>query len=279
MSRCREPAEPFRRNPARSRFPVPFIEIDQQKYFYQTAGCDDPKAPRLVFLHGSGGDSTVWHCQIPWTGRHRVLMPDLPGHGKSGGSGCVTVEEYGWWLDRFAAAVAYPSFVLAGFSLGGLIAQWFALTFPEKVRGVILISTGMRVRIAPEFLQLVKQDFPAAAKASCDSAYTAAALPELYQQGLSMLLGNGAEIYYTDIMMCDRFDSSAWLHRLACPALVVCGDRDPITPPELSRAMAGRLPRAELSIVRNAAHMVMQEQPEQFYHLVKNFIERIIPEA
>jgi len=254
---------------------MPFLRIGQEQYFYHTAGCDDSNAATLLLLHGSGGDSTVWHCQIPWPGRHRVLMPDLPGHGRSGGTGYVSAEAYAQWLDRFAVAAACPWFVLAGFSLGGLIAQSYALSFPEKIRGLILISTGMRVSIAPEFVRLVRSDFPRAARASCDSAYTPPAPDGLYRQGLAMLLNNGAEIYSKDITICDTFDSAGQVHRIGCPVLVVCGANDPITPPALSRELARRLPRAELNIVPGAAHMVMQERPEGFHRLVEAFLEKL----
>jgi pimeloyl-ACP methyl ester carboxylesterase len=257
---------------------VPFVSIDNKKCFYRTAGSANSGDTAVICIHGSGGDSAVWRLQEAWPGRQNLFLPDLPGHGSSEGPGLAAARDYAAWLDGFTAAVHPRPFFLAGFSLGGIIAQTYALAHPEKVRGLILISTGMRVRIAPEFAALVRNDFAKAVKASCDNAYASAVPEALYHEGFDMLLQNGPEIYYKDIMICDTFDSSTWMQRITCPALVVCGSRDGITPPALSRELAERLPHSRLQVVADAGHMVMQEQPVEFNRLVSSFIERAIRE-
>lgn len=253
---------------------MPFVSIDNKKYFYRTAGSPVAGDTAILCVHGSGGDSTVWQIQEASPGRQKLILPDLPGHGNSEGAGFAGAREYADWLDHFIAAVNLTDFFLAGFSLGGIVAQTYALTHPEKIRGLILISTGMRVRIAPEFAALVKHDFAKAVKTSCDNAYTPAVPRFLYRQGRDMLLKNGQEIYYKDIMICDTFDSSPWIHRVTRPALIVCGGRDCITPPALSRELSERLPHSELRVVPDAGHMVMQEKPAEFNQLVSRFIEK-----
>jgi len=248
---------------------VPFVSIDKKKYFYRTAGPGDTV---VLCVHGSGGDSRVWQFQETSPGRLKLIMPDLHGHGRSQGAGLAAASDYADWLDHFTAALNLTGFFLAGFSLGGIIAQIYALTHPEKIRGLVLISTGMRVRIAPEFAALVKNDFAKAVKTSCDNAYTPAAPQALYQQGFDMLLQNGPEIYYKDISICDTFDSSHWIHRITGPSLIFCGSRDCITPPALSRELSERLPQSQLQIIADAGHMVMQEQPAEFNRLVGRFI-------
>jgi len=251
---------------------VLFELIDHARYFYHLSGTEDERAAKVIFLHGSGGDSSVWQYQLPWYGCHKLFVPDLPGHGRSEGTAYETPEPYAQWLDRFAVATGCLSFVLVGFSLGGLIAQVYARDFPEKVQGLVLMSTGMQVPIAPAFLQLIREDFQRAAQASCDRAYLLGDAAEPYREGLRMLVHNGPEVYYKDITLCQRFDSTSWVHRITCPVLVMCGSHDTITPPELSQELSKKLPSAKLRVVPQAAHMVMQEQPEQFRSAVTDFV-------
>ncbi|MCX8042964.1 MAG: alpha/beta hydrolase [Desulfobacterota bacterium] len=254
---------------------MPYLQVEGNRCYYRIAGSTDSTARPLVFLHGSGGDSSVWYRQLPWQGNELVVMPDLPGHGYSEGHVRGSVQEYARWLDDFLRTLLCAPCVLAGFSLGGMIAQAYALEYPQTVRGIVLISTGMRVPIAPTFIEFVRNDFQKAAATSCDQAYAPGTPPELSRHGLRMLLQNGGEIYYKDISACTGFDSSTWIDRITLPCLIICGSLDPITPPALSRELARRLPNASLEIITDAAHMVMQEQPELFGLLVRKFVDRV----
>lgn len=254
---------------------MPYLHVENELCFYRSAGNKKSGVPALILLHGSGGDSSVWNCQLPWHKEHVVLMPDLPGHGKSEGKARESVYEYARWLEGFVSQTGCNSFVLGGFSLGGLIAQAYAYIFPEKVRGLVLISTGMRVPIADQFMQLVRQDFPRAARLSCDNAYASGVNPDLYEHGLSMLLQNGPDIYYKDLAVCGEFDSSHWIHCINLPVLVICGREDTITPPELAQDLARKLQNATLQTVSGAAHVVMQECPDLFGQLVGDFVDRV----
>ena len=254
---------------------VPYLHVENELCFYRTSECRRSGVPTLILLHGSGGDSSVWDCQIPWHKDHAVLMPDLPGHGKSLGNGRESIDEYVRWLEGFISQIGCNPFVLGGFSLGGLIAQAYTYLFPEKVKGLILISTGMHVPIADQFMWLIRHDFLKAARISCDNAYTPDVNPDLYERGLSMLLQNGSDLYYKDLTVCSNFDSSAWVHCIDLPTLVICGREDTITPPELAQNLVRQLKNATLWIVPSAAHMVMQECPDVFGQLVGDFVQRV----
>ena len=102
---------------------MPYEIINKKKCFYRLSKkpCDKKRA--IIFIHGSGGEGSVWGYQLSLLSESfRLIIPDLPGHGKSEGVSFETVKEYALWLNDFAEGLGLSSFYLAGHSLGGAIA-------------------------------------------------------------------------------------------------------------------------------------------------------------
>jgi len=245
------------------------------QYFYQSQGTRSATNPALVLLHGSGGDSSVWAAQIEsLSENHHVIAPDLPGHGQSQGKPARELQEYVNWLKMLIESLKLPSFVLAGHSLGGNIAQQFAHMFPDSLRGLILIGSGMRFDISSEYLAMLRQDFDAACRLSSQQAYAAPMPIVMLEKGRNMLRRNGPETLLRDLSLCGDFDSTAWAHTISMPCLIMCGEQDAITPCSLSQQLAHVLPNSTLKNIHAAGHMVMQEQPVFFNKEVSLFIKK-----
>lgn len=252
-----------------------FASIDGRKAAFRISPVDENKQPAVLCIHCSGGDSSVWSNQLAGLAADCTLIaPDLPGHGKTEGRGGYSVEAYARWLDIITDAMGLESCIVMGYSIGGAIAQAFARACPERVRGLVLVSTAMRFDIAPHYLQVLKNDFPRAARASIDSAYAPGTAPELSHQGLQMLLQNGAAAMYGDVHACTKFDSTAWLADISAPALIISGRHDTIAPPEAGAALAKTLPQAEFSLFSHSSHMVLQEEAEGFNARVRTFLQK-----
>ena len=110
---------------------------------------------KLVLIHGAGDSAAVWERQVEHFSRsYRVLAVDLPGHG-------ARVDEPG--LDRHeknAAEVCrlmdqegIAEAIVTGHSMGGAVALTMALQLPERLRGLILVATGARMKMRPDFLE------------------------------------------------------------------------------------------------------------------------------
>ena len=89
------------------------------------------------------------------------------------------------------------------------------------------------------------------------------------------LLKANAEILYGDLVACDKQDVTAEITGIAIPVLVICGDDDKMTPPDFSRFLADRIPGARLSLIENAGHFVMLENPEAVNQAVSDFSAHI----
>jgi pimeloyl-ACP methyl ester carboxylesterase len=248
--------------------------IDGRKAAFRISPVAEHGKPTVLCIHCSGGDSSVWSKQLAGLAADCTLIaPDLPGHGKTEGRGGYTVEAYASWLEIIIKAMGIKSCIVMGYSIGGAIAQAFARAYPALVQGLVLVSTAMRFDIAPHYLQVLKKDFPRAARASIDSAYAPGAAPELSHRGLQMLLDNGADAMYGDVYACTQFDSTAWMDTITAPSLIISGHHDPIAPPEAGAALAEALPQAEFSVFPGSSHMVLQEEADAFNARVRMFLK------
>lgn len=251
---------------------MPQVTINNTHYYFGLAACSGTHEGTLLLLHGSGGDGSVWESQAAGLGRnHRIIIPDLPGHGSSGGA-ALSVLGCAEWLKQFSISLDLAPFFLVGHSLGGAIAQEFARANPRMLRGLVLAAAGLRFPVPPEYLQLVKNDVAAAIEVSCARAYAPGVAPELVSTGRGMLQRNGQAALYSDLTACAAFDSSAWVGSVELPALVICGSDDKIIDCGFARDLAGSLPRGSLHLVPGAGHMLMAEAPEEFNAALQRFI-------
>ncbi len=244
---------------------MPYCTVDGQKIYYRESPEGERQNTTLVCIHGSGGDGTVWDYQLSGLAQVcRVIVPDLPGHGRSEGEAPGSVETCAARVDGFIEELEIDTFFMAGHSLGGAVVQAYACAHGERLQGVVLAATGTQFDIADEYLQLVERDFPAAAKASCENAYAGTVPEDVCRKGYAMLMNNGSETMIRDIRACSHFNGRDMAGAITTPCLVMCGSDDIITPAGLSEELAGLVPSSDLVIVPKTGHMVMIEAAELF---------------
>src|SRR3990172_1209054 len=141
---------------------MPEITVQRQVVQIQ----DSVKASRrgIVFLHGAGGSQHTFRDQ--WAGLKgvvRLVIPDLPGHGRSGGTPPESVDAYAAWVVEFMKEIGLDRFILAGHSMGGAIALQAALGGLKGLEALVLLGTGARLRISPVIFEGIGGRLPGVA--------------------------------------------------------------------------------------------------------------------
>ena len=224
----------------------------------------------LIFIHGSGSTSLVWHYQTEYFPNSEAIS--LPGHPE--GELCANIEGYADWLHQYVLDQGYSEPVLVGHSLGGAVAQAYALNYPEDVKGLVLIGTGARLRVKPELLGLVEagiDDPPAWLKNFIEPLYNRVAF-ELRETAVKEVAGLGAGVQLDDLRCCDGFDIMDKVHQIEVPTLVICGSEDQMTPVKYSQYLSTKIDSARLVVIDGGTHLAFMERPEEVNRAIKEFL-------
>lgn len=238
---------------------------------------EDRLRPPALFIHGAGGHHLYWPSQVRHLPRQRILALDLPGHGHSAGRGYQTIEGYADAVTEFLQSIGLCTVALIGHSMGGAIALCMAHRFPERVLGLCLISTGARLRVAPDILRLTADAprFGEAISLIVGMSFSPSTSVRLRDLAAERMRDTRPSVLHGDFLACDAFDATAWLERIAAPTTLICGEEDRMTPPWHSEFLRGKIPGAQLDIVPAAGHMVMLEQPERVAGDIDRFLNGI----
>jgi pimeloyl-ACP methyl ester carboxylesterase len=234
----------------------------------------DENKKSILFIHGSGGDHTVWvHQYSKMKDNYNIAAVDLPGHGGSEGKGESDVQTYVEWIKRIMDAfdIRYP--YLAGHSLGAAITLSFAIAHPGLISGIIPVGGGVRMPVNPSILEGLKND-PASVIDMIVKFSIAKGNRERLGGPLkeSMLKADNT-VFHDDLVACDRLDITDKIPGIKLPTFVVCGDDDKMTPPSLSRYIADNISSARLSLIPGSGHFVMVENPGAFNDALKSFLD------
>ncbi|MCC7353933.1 MAG: alpha/beta hydrolase [Anaerolineae bacterium] len=255
---------------------MPYVTVDGQRLFYQVDRDDSDNAhPPLVLVHGAGGTHLHWPPQLRHLVGFDVFAVDLPGHGRSEGTGRRSIAAYREVVQGLVRELGLEKFVLAGHSMGGAIAQDFALACPDALAGLVLVGSGARLRVAPSILAGLRTDFPATVRLIADWAYGASPSEHMLHLYVERLLDNDPHVVHGDFSACDAFDFMGQVSRIAAPALIICGEADRLTPPKYSQYLREQIPNAELHLFRDAGHMVMWEQATGVTRVIADFVKRL----
>ena len=251
---------------------MPYMTVAGERTFYALYQGDVRGKRNLVLVHGAGGSHLDWPASLRRLKKANVYALDLPGHGRSDGMGRSSIAAYRDFLLAFLDGLDLERAVAVGHSMGGAIALDLALHYPDRLAGLVLVSSGARLRVAPAILTGILADFEATVDLVCDYAYGPAASEQLKRLGRQRMLKTPPEVIHGDYAACDAFDVMERLGAIRCPTLVIGGSADMLTPPKYSVYLRDHIPGAELVLVDAAGHMVMLEKPEVVARAVSKFI-------
>ena len=246
---------------------------------YLEAGSGD-ETP-IIFLHGVGSDKSVWAPQLDHFGRsRRAVAFDYPGYGESDLVDGATRDDYAAAILAAMDALGIERAHVCGLSLGGVIAIAMHAAAPERCASLIIADS---FAVHPDGQAIYDRSV---------AASQALGMRGLAEARVDALLGSQA----TRAMRADvietmsRIDRPAyvlgaravWLadqveraRAIRVPTLVMVGEEDRITPPELSQKLAALIPGSSLESVAGAGHIANLEQPHRFNRAVASFLAEI----
>lgn len=231
----------------------------------------------LVLLHGAGGSHLSWPPDMRRIKYCRVYALDLPGHGKSSGSGMQSVTAYVGAVRDWMQAIDLHRTVFVGHSMGGAVAQKLALDFPEHVLGLGLIGTAARLAVNPQLLAASGSDenFDRAVQKIVEWSFSREADPKLKELVLKRMLEIRPSVLHGDLLASDSFDIGGQISQIDCPTIVICGAEDRMTPVRNSQFLADHIPEARLEIIPEAGHMVMLEKSKRVLDVLVEFLDQL----
>ena len=260
------------------------------------------EGPTLLLIHGIGGDWRTWEPVLEDLARqHRVVAPDLPGHGRSAkGAGDYSLGALANALRDLGGALGIERATVIGHSLGGGIAMQFSYQFPERCERLVLVSSGglgpdvglvLRLATLPGSELFLSLTAPAArslinlaASAGRALRIRPAADAEFYARTFAALadretraafLGTLRGVVGTRGQLVDARDRLYLAQHM--PTLIAWGERDAVLPVDHARAAQEAMPGSRLEIFENAGHLPQLDDPRRFIDVVENFMTTTDP--
>jgi pimeloyl-ACP methyl ester carboxylesterase len=242
---------------------MPYTRDGEGRLYYEVRGAGPP----VVLLHGFGEDGRALGPLVrALAGHYRVLVPDLPGYGRS------TPQPRTFPLDFYRqdalrllawlAVLGLDRVHLGGFSDGAELALWMAILDPQRIRSVLAwgVAGALDAAALPEIAAIGRLvDAPPLAwrdwRAALCRTYGregAHLLTTRWAATLQAIIAAGGEI------------SLARVGEIRCPTLLINGAADSMNPPALAQRLAARIPQADLIILPDTGHAVHEERPDWF---------------
>lgn len=254
----------------------------ERAYAYAGGKAFDARLPAVVFIHGGEQDHSVWALQSRYFAHHGfgVLAVDLPGHGRSGGAPLARIEDMADWIPALLDAAGADSAALAGHSMGSLVALECAARHPQRVRRIALLGTAFPMRVSPELLRATREDEPAARHMInvwshwAYAHYPSNPGPGFWVPGenLRLMQRQKSGVLHADFAACN--DYAGGLARAAevkCPALLLLGRRDAMTPARGALELARAIPGARTVTLEDSGHNLMGEKPDEVLDALVGF--------
>jgi pimeloyl-ACP methyl ester carboxylesterase len=232
--------------------------------------------PAVLLLHGLGADASSWALQLPaLTGAgFRPIAADTPGFGQS------PYDGRGWSIRRVAADMASlleelqtgPAHVV-GLSMGGTIAQQFALETPHLTRRLVLVSTFAVLRpdslsgwyyFMQRFILVNTLGLPAQARVVAQRVFPGPRYGQLREMLVETISRADPRAYRKAMASLGLFNSVKRLGEIKIPTLIVTGADDTTVTPARQRLLVEGIPAARQVIVPDAGHAVPVDQAERF---------------
>ncbi len=242
----------------------------------------------IIFLHGWGLNSAVWEHIVPTLNHHyRVTCVDLPGHGRSSPT-VYLADLNGICHELHRLLGPRGEIILAGWSLGGLIAIAYALQYPKTVKHLLLIastpkfvvSEGWRNAMQPDVLANFAKNLSLDYQTTLTRFLTLQVKSSVGAQSTLRRLRNALNQYpphptslHAGLTLLRETDLRGQLQNLNCPVGIILGERDTLVPRGCGQDMLELINEGRCIMVSGAGHLPFLSHPHEFIDAVYNCLK------
>jgi pimeloyl-ACP methyl ester carboxylesterase len=262
---------------------MPHVRVGEVELYYELADCTEPwhsGPPPIVLLHGLGTDRRIWLYQVPeLCGRVPTILIDLRGHGRSSApAGEWSIADMAHDVVRLLRHLGAERVHLLGLSMGGMVAQQFALDYPYATASLLLASTvpgtpADAEDVKKEALQFIEShSMDEVAKARITAAFSDAVDPVMRLHLIETVALNRKSAYEQAARAVFNFSITPRLEEIGVPTLVIAGAEERTFPLAWVEDLAQRIRGARLVTIPGAAHLCNMERPREFNRAVLDFL-------
>ena len=251
------------------------IHIKKLKITYREQGLGEP----CVFLHGLAGNSKSWKYQFDaFSHKKKVIAWDAPGYG---GSDCVApnVEAYSHTLMEFLDALGLAKIHLVGHSMGGIVASYFAGTYPDRIKRLILscthIGNGMKkgLPLSKAYADRIRSLLNDPKEVYGEKRAQAMLNPGVHKRAFSLASKIASETRPEGLEAAARVvqetENSLLVKNIMCPVTIICGENDPVVSRSRTYQLQSLVSQSILKIVPSSGHAPYLEFPTVFNQFIE----------
>jgi len=277
------------------------IRLHGHEVSYRSAG---DVGPAVLLLHGLASSSATWEQTLRRLGSdHRVIAPDMLGHGASEKpTGDYSLGAFASLARDLLVALDIDAVTVVGHSLGGGVAMQFLYQYPHFVQRLVLVNSGGLGRDVSPFLRAVSlpgAEYVLPLVFNSRTRDVASALNRTAGRALSLLRfrpsGSLAQVAYALSSLTERGARSAFVHTARSvvdlggqrisgadrfyltgrsPVLLVWGERDTVIPVAHAHTAHAAIPGSQLELFERSGHFPQCDEPERFATVLRGFIAR-----
>lgn len=248
---------------------------------------DVGSGPSVVLLHGYPFNRSMWREQVQELKQnHRVIVPDLRGHGESAVTAVATMQSMATDVASLLETLNISRATIGGLSMGGYVALAFYRLFPLRVRSLVLADTRAQSdteEAKPNREQQAEKALREGMEGIADSLLTKLLAPETVAKRPEVVMRLREMMVETDPEgaaaalrgMAQRQDQTAFLSRIIAPTLIIVGSEDALTPVADSELMHREIGGSRLQIIEGAGHVSNIERPEEFNRALVKFLRDV----
>lgn len=226
----------------------------------------------IVFIHGAGMDHTVWTLPARHFIRHNrnVLAIDLPGHGRSNGRPCTTIDSMAEWTIAYLDELGIREFSVVGHSMGSLVALEVAAMVGDRAKNLVMVGISIPMPVGNFLLESAKKNDPQAIDILTYMGYSSSGRlgcnsnPGIWMTGTTkrLLEKSSKDIIYVDLKACTEYshglESAA---KVMAEVMLILGTKDYLTPMRRAEDLIKTFKQPNVRRIQDSGHSLMTEKP------------------